>query len=186
MSSVRKKTEKLALSAMLISVMMILSYIESLFPIAVSVPGIKLGLANSVLLFSLFYLGIPSSTILMLAKVFLSGYLFGNPNIMLYSLAGGITSLLGMILFIYGISKMSPITAGMVGAVLHNVGQVGVAMLQLQTFGLLYYMAVLMLFGLVMGGITGLACQMLMTRVKTFAVQKGVKSSLPKGARLAK
>ncbi|MDO5021805.1 MAG: Gx transporter family protein [Eubacteriales bacterium] len=154
------KSNRIALGAMFLAVMLVLGYIESLIPLGV--PGIKLGLANSVLLLSLYWLGVPFSFTLMLSKVFLSGYLFANPNAMLYSLAGGVLSMLGMILVVYLIKGVSPLGAAITGAVLHNVGQIGVAMWQLRTGKLLYYMAILMLAGIVMGFITGNVCKQLL------------------------
>lgn len=156
-----KKTARLTLGAMFLAVMMVLGYIESLLP-SFGVPGIKLGLANSVLLLSLYWLGIPSSVVLMLAKVGLSGLLFGNPYAMVYSLAGGVTSMLAMILLIHGLKGVSPIGAGASGGVMHNVGQIGVAMLQLQTASLVYYMAILMIAGVITGSVTGAIARRLM------------------------
>lgn len=157
-----KKVQRLTLSAMLVSVMMILGYIESQIPIG-GIPGIKIGLANSVLLLSLYWLGIPASILLMLAKVFLSGLLFSGLGTSLwFSLAGGVVSLAVMILFIYGIKGVSPIGAGVAGAVMHNVGQVVVAMLLLQIPQLLYYLAILTLVGIGTGIVTGTVAKLLM------------------------
>ena len=64
-----KQTNRLAMSAMFVAVMMVLSYIESLFPVG-GVPGMKIGLAKSVLLLSLYWLGITISVQLMIVKVF--------------------------------------------------------------------------------------------------------------------
>ena len=149
-----KSTMKLALSAMFIAVMLVLGDIESLFSLG-PVPGIKVGLSNGVLLLSLYWLGVPTSVMLMLGKVLLSGILFGNPMAIQYSLAGGILSMTGMILAVYAIRGISPIGAGILGGVLHNVGQVALAMIVLETFGLLYYMAILVVVGAVMGAVTG-------------------------------
>jgi heptaprenyl diphosphate synthase len=149
-----KNTQKIALSAMFVAVMLVLGYVESLFSLG-PIPGIKLGLSNSVLLLSLYWLGIPISFQLMLVKVLLSGLLFGNLQTIQYSLAGGVLSMLGMILMIYIVQGVSPVGAGVIGGALHNVGQVLMAMLVLQTASLLYYMAVLVLVGAAMGGITG-------------------------------
>lgn len=149
-----KGTQRLALSALFISIMLVLGYLESLFSLG-PIPGIKLGLSNSVLLLCLYWLGIPTSVLLMLAKVFLSGFLFGSLNTIQYSLAGGVLSMLGMVVLTHGIRGVSPIGAGIAGGALHNVGQVLMAMLTLQTASLLYYMAILVFVGAVMGGITG-------------------------------
>ncbi|MDD2428894.1 MAG: Gx transporter family protein [Eubacteriales bacterium] len=157
----RRQTRQLALSSMFLSVMMVLGYIETMIPLG-GMPGIKLGLGNSVLLLSLYWLGIPFSAVLMLGKVFLSGFLFGNPAAMQYSLAGGVLSMLFMVLAIFGLKGISPVGAGVVGGVMHNVGQILVAMVQLQTASLMYYMAVLMIAGVVTGFLTGSVTKQLM------------------------
>ncbi|MHC1786665.1 MAG: Gx transporter family protein [Christensenellales bacterium] len=159
------KVSRLALAAMLVAVMLVLGFIESLIPLG-PVPGIKLGLSNSVLLLSLYWLGIPLSIQLMLVKVFLSGFLFGNLMAIQYSLAGGVLSLLAMILLIYGVKGFSPVGAGIAGAVMHNVGQVLVAMLVLQTTQLLYYLAILVLVGIATGAVTGSVATLLMKHLR--------------------
>lgn len=172
------KTQRLALGAMFVAVMMVLGYIESMIPIG-ALPGVKLGLSNSVLLFSLYWLGIPFSMALMLVKVLLSAVLFGNPNMMLYSLAGGLASMAAMILTIYALKGFSPIGSGAAGAVMHNVGQIGVACWQLNTVSLMYtYLPILMIAGLVTGCLTGTVAKQLLRylpksrRDRFFPVQK--------------
>ena len=156
-----KQTNRLAMSAMFVAVMMVLSYIESMIPIG-GVPGMKIGLANSVLLLSLYWLGIAISIQLMIVKVFLSAFMFSGFMALPYSLAGGILSLAVMILLIYLVKGVSPVGAGVAGAVAHNVAQVGVAMLVLQTNQLVYYMAVLVAVAIVTGGLTGTVAKLLM------------------------
>lgn len=156
-----KNTMKLALSAMFIAVMLVLGYIESMFSLG-PVPGIKVGLANGVLLLSLYWLGISNSIVLMLGKVLLSGFLFGNPMAMQYSLAGGVLSMAGMIFAVHVLKGVSPVGAGILGGVLHNVGQVALAMIVLETLSLLYYMAILVVVGAAMGAITGMVSKTLM------------------------
>ena len=156
-----KQTNRLAMSAMFVAVMMVLSYIESMIPIG-GVPGMKIGLANSVLLLSLYWLGIAISIQLMIVKVFLSAFMFSGFMALPYSLAGGILSLAVMILLIYLVKGVSPVGAGVAGAVAHNVAQVGVAILVLQTNQLVYYMAVLVAVAIVTGGLTGTVAKLLM------------------------
>lgn len=158
-----KQTQRLALSAMFVAVMLVLGYIESMIPTSwTPVPGIKLGLSNSVLLLSLYWLGIPISIQLMVIKVFLSGITFSGVNAMMYALAGGVVSLAAMILMIYVIKGVSPIGAGIVGGAMHNVGQVALAMIVLNTTGLLVLMAFLIVIGAVMGAVTGTLAKLLM------------------------
>ena len=170
----RDKVTKLALSAMLVAVMLVLGFVESLIPVG-SVPGIKLGLSNSVLLLSLYWLGIPVSIVLMIAKVFLSGFLFGNLMAIQYSLAGGVLSLIMMILLIYVVRGISPVGVGIAGAVMHNVGQVLLAMLVLQTSQLVYYMAILVLVAILTGAVTGTVAKLLMKHLR-YARQQSIKT----------
>ncbi|MEA4999323.1 MAG: Gx transporter family protein [Candidatus Limiplasma sp.] len=155
-----RKTGKLTLAAILVAVMLVLGYLESLLPVS-PVPGIKMGLANSVLLIGLYWLGVGMSFEIMLVKVVLLGLMLGNPMMIVYSLAGGLLSLAGMSL-LAGRGGVSPIGAGIAGGVLHNVGQVAVAMLILQTPSLLYYLGILMPVGAAMGLMTGTVAKALM------------------------
>ena len=156
----RKKrftVQTVAQCGLLTAMMLVLGFIESLLPVAAGVPGIKLGLSNGVLLFALYMLDAPTAFILMLLKVLLSGLLFGGVSAMMYALAGGVCSMLGMILLKK--LKFNLITVSMVGAVLHNLGQVLLAMLILETDQLIYYMAILLLVGLACGAVTGVAAR---------------------------
>ena len=159
------KTRRVALGGLLTALMLVLGYIESLLPIPLGVPGVKLGLSNSVLLYAVYGLGAPMTAALMLVKVALSGLLFGSPSAMLFSLAGGALSVGGMLLCRRG-GRLSVPTVSVVGAVLHNAGQVLVAAL---TLGLrlewLYYLAVLTLAGVLTGLLTGAVAALVMKHV---------------------
>lgn len=158
-------TKNLALSGLFVAIMLILGYLEKILSLGWGY-GIKLGLSNCVLLLCLYWFGVPRSVLLMLAKVFLSAILFGGFNAvsLSLSLAGGVLSLAGMSMLVFVLKDVSPISAGMVGGVLHNVGQLLVA-IYLHKFPVLYfYIATLVVIGAVMGGITG----SLVVRLKYF------------------
>ncbi len=158
----RKQVRRLALSALLVAVMLMLGYVESLVP--TGIPGVKLGLSNSVLILAVSWLGIPAAFALMFAKILLSAFLFSGVGAMLYALAGGLLSLTTMCLLYRG-GHFGLVATAVAGAVLHNVGQVAVAMLILRTDGLVWYMGVLMLAGLAMGFVTGTVAQILDKRI---------------------
>lgn len=162
MKHTRQKTQRVALMGLMLSLMLILGFVESRLPVP-GLPGVKLGLSNGVLLFALYLLDIPSAVLLMVLKILLSGFLFGNPSSMMYAAAGGVVSLTGMILLSRS-SQFSPVAVSMAGGLLHNVGQVGLAMIILQTPGLLFYMAILMLIGMVTGLATGIAARSVIRR----------------------
>ena len=161
-----RKTLQLTVSALLLAMMLVLGYVESLLPAFTAIPGIKLGLSNSVLIFAVYMLDIPTAYILMALKVTLSGFLFGNPAAMLYAFAGGLLSLTVMAL----LSRVRTLPApavSMAGGVAHNVGQVLMAMIVLHTpRQMLYYLGVLMLVGLACGLLTGVAAKAVMAHLK--------------------
>ena len=166
----KRSTRVVAISAMLIAVMLIIGYLENLVP--TGVPGIKLGLSNSVLILAIYWFGIPIAFCLMIVKVVLSGLLFSGVSAMMYAFAGGVCSMIVMSV-LYKMRNFSPVTIAMAGAVFHNVGQVGLAMIILETDKLLYYMAVLMLVGLATGFVTGNIARELLKRLPDFVPQEG-------------
>ena len=157
------KTRRLTLAAILVAVMVVLGYIESLLPVS-GVPGIKLGLSNCVLLIALYWLGARLGFEIMLVKVLLLGFMFGNPMMIVYSLAGGTLSLIVMTLLATR-PGVSTIGVGIAGGVTHNIGQVVVAMLILQTPSLVYYLGILMPVGAGMGFLTGTIARILMRQI---------------------
>ena len=149
-----KNTQRLTLGALLLAVMLVLGYVESLIPLT-GMPGVKLGLSNCVLMLSLNWLGSGMTLALMAGKVLLSGLLFGSPFSMLYALAGGLCSL-GLMMGLRKIPGVSFFGLGMAGGAAHNLAQVLLAMLLLQTPSLISYLALLLPVGAVAGFLTGL------------------------------
>ena len=160
---------KVALGGLLVAMMLILGYVETLLQglVPTGIPGIKLGISNGVLLFALYMMDVRSALIMMVLKVGLSGLLFGNPMTMLFALCGGALSLAGMI----PLSRekgINIITVSMVGAVLHNVGQIIAAafvMSEVSPAILLRYLAVLMAVALVTGAATGILAREVINRL---------------------
>ena len=155
----------MTLSALLLALMLILGYLESLLP-SFSVPGIKPGLSNSVLLFAVYMLDIPTAVCLMVLKVTLSGMLFGGFAAAMYALAGGVLSMAVMCLM-SRCRGISPVAVSMTGGAAHNIGQVLLAMALLHTRQLVYYMAVLVLAGLACGALTGVCAVQVMKHLKS-------------------
>ena len=162
-----KSAQRIALSGLLTSLMLVFGLIERQFPLTTAIPGVKLGLANSVLLYGLYMLGIKQSIILMLLKALLSWLIYMNMSAMLYSLAGGAASLLAMIL-VSRIKDVSVIGVSAIGAVFFNIGQILVAVAILNTPQLIVtYLPVLMISGVATGILTGVVAQMVMKHLKT-------------------
>jgi len=138
----------------LTAVALVLGYVEHLIPIT-AIPGIKLGLANTVLLYALYLLDIRSAILLMVLKVGLSGVLFGGVAAMMYSFAGGVVSLITMIL-VKRLKGVSVIGVSVCGAAAHNIGQMIVACFVVETRAVLAYLPVLLVAAVITGALTGI------------------------------
>lgn len=156
----RLTTQRMTRLALLAAAAVVLGYMENLISAVMLLPpGIKLGLANTVLLYSIYLLGPGYSVILMILKVVLTGFMSGNlAAAFLYSMGGGSLSLAMMLLVKkLGGKGVSIVGVSVVGAVFHNVGQLLVAALVLRTPGLMFYIFPLLIAAVVTGIITGVA-----------------------------
>lgn len=158
------KTRKLTWLALCVSVAMILSYVESQIPPLTIIPGIKMGLANIAVVFTLYKLGDKEAALISGVRVVLVGLLFGNGASILYSLAGAALSFLGML----GLKKtgiFSEVAVSVAGGVLHNAGQIAVACWLLGTNAIAYYLPFLILSGVISGVLIGLVAAILVKRI---------------------
>ena len=175
--SKRVSTRRIALCGLMLSMMLILGWVERTLvqPMMMSIPflnmvfalpGIKLGLANSVLIYAVYMLDIPTAYVLMFFKVFLSNLLFGSLGVTFaMGFAGGVASLTAMVL-ISRIKGMHPVTVSIVGGVMHNVGQICMAILVTNTPGIMGYLPWLMISGLLLGALTGVCADRVMKHMK--------------------
>ena len=158
------KTKRIACLGLFIALAFVLSYVEFLLPLNIGIPGAKVGLANLVVMVALYTLGKKDAALLSFVTVVLVGLTFGNLAMLLYSLAGAILSFLAML--IAKRTKLFSITGvSVLGGVFHNVGQIIVAMLVLETGSLLYYLPFLIVIGTISGVVIGLLSGMITARV---------------------
>lgn len=143
---------------------LIFSYVESLIPIQLGIPGVKLGLANLIIVIALYKMRLSEVFLLSIVRILLSGFLFGNYFSILYSLAGGLLSLAVMAL-LKKAGDFSVMGISMAGGVSHNVGQLVVAMLVVETVSVSYYLPVLLVAGLVTGFLIGVAAGEMLKRL---------------------
>lgn len=158
------KTSKIALMGMLVAVAFVLSYIESLLPINIGIPGIKIGLSNIVVVLCLYQCSYKQTFGIAMIRILLAGLTFGSLYTMLYSFAGGILSFVVMLLLKKS-NKFSVYGVSITGGVCHNIGQIIVAILVLQTELLLYYLPFLMLSGCIAGLAIGFIAGLLTKRL---------------------
>lgn len=145
---------RLARVSLLCACALVLSYLETMIPLPVAVPGIKLGLANVAVVVALYTLDVKSAGAVALVKVFASGFLFGSPMMLAYSLGGTALAFIGMVA-LAAVPGVGLVPVSMLAAVLHNVGQLGVAAMALQTPAVFINLGVLGVAACVTGGITG-------------------------------
>lgn len=160
------RTQKIALRGMLIAVAFVLSWLEAQLPPLGMVPGVKLGLTNLVVLVAIYCLGAADAMVINGIRILLVAFTFGNLFSLWYSLAGGMLSTIVMLLLCRSGKFRLPVVS-IAGGVVHNIGQILVAMVVLESSGVAYYMGVLWFSGMIAGALVGL-------------IGAGVVSRLPK------
>ena len=159
------KSRTTAFVGVCIALAMVLAYIEVIIPpLFVAVPGIKMGLPNIIIIFLLYRKGPVFAATVSFLRIVLVSIRFGNTMMFLYSIAGGVLSLFVMIL-LRRLNFLSTIGVSVCGAVSHNIGQILVAMLLLETTELAYYLVVLAVTGTVSGVFIGLCGAQLIKRI---------------------
>ena len=160
-------SKKISLYGMFIALAFIFSYIESLIPIPFPVPGIKLGLANLVIIIALYGIGNKEALVLSVVRIVLVGLTFRSPSTLLFSFAGGLLSWLLMVIF-RKLKIFSMVGVSIIGGIGHNVGQISVAILYVNNPGLIYYLPLLMISGLVSGTLIGILGSVTINRLQKF------------------
>lgn len=159
------KIRKIAFLGLSITLAMILSFVESQIPVFTTIPGMKVGLPNLVMVFLLYRVGWKETVIVSLIRAFLVALLFGNLQSLIFSIAGAVLSLTGMIL-LKKTGLFSSIAVSVTGGVLHNVGQIIAACLWTSTVQIAYYLPALLVSGVCAGIAIGLIAGFLLKRLE--------------------
>ena len=158
------KSSEITYIAVLSALAAVFGYIESLFPLPIAIPGIKLGLSNIVVLFALIKRNKRDAFLIMIIKVLICSVLFSGMNSFLYSLSGGILSFATM-----SVAKnlnLSIVGISIAGGVFHNLGQIFAAALLLASPAAFYYLPVLLVCGMIVGAAVGILCKIVIPRLK--------------------
>ena len=157
-----KKTIRLsALSAIALTIFIIEIQIPPLVPI----PGIKLGLANIITLIILSLYGIKEASAVLFIRIFLGSIFSGQMINLLYSLSGGILCLVVMSTLMKLLGKKNLCFISITGAIAHNIGQITVSMIILETTSVLYYLPILLISGVITGAFTGIVSKLMVNNV---------------------
>ncbi len=157
-------SKRVAEYGMFVALSFLFAYIETWIPFSLGIPGAKLGLANVVTLTALYVMGTKDAFFLSLIRIVLTGFTFGNLSMMLYSLAGGMLSLVVMIACKKGLG-LSKIGVSISGGVAHNLGQLLVAVAVVENRNIFYYLPFLLLWGSVSGAFIGILGGLVIRRI---------------------
>jgi heptaprenyl diphosphate synthase len=160
----RSNTFNITFCGIFTALAMIFSYIESLIPVPLPIPGIKLGIANIAIITVLYAVGSVQAVAINLLRITLTAILFGNLNSFLFSLAGGMLSILVMVI-LKRLKIFSMLGVSIAGGVAHNIGQVTAAVFIMDTAAIYYYLPVLLAAGVITGIVIGIVGGLVTQRV---------------------
>ena len=155
----KKITETAAIAAAAV----VLGYLESLIPLGIPIPGVKLGLSNLAVLFALYRVGAKNAAAAAAIKVIVSSLLFSGVSAGIYAGCGGFLSYFAMF---FSKKFFSPKFVSISGGIFHNIGQLAAAVIILKSSAALWYMPYLILSGAVTGFLVGIACEILLKKLK--------------------
>ncbi len=163
------KSRKVASYGLFIALAFIFSYVEHLIPMPFALPGMKLGLANLVIIIAIYGIGLKEAFVLSMVRILLVGFAFRDPSTLLFSFAGGILS--WVLMAVFKKSKLfSMVGVSIIGGIAHNVGQIIVAILYVKNTSLIYYLPLLMISGVVSGTLIGILGGLVIKRIKKYLI----------------
>ena len=159
-------SKKITRTALLITMAVLLGYVESLFPPIVPVPGIKLGLANVITLICLYIIGTKLAFAVLLLRIFLSALIFGQPISLAFSLFGGLLSFFAMSVLKRFLCDENIWAISVFGAFFHNLGQIIAAVIITGELSVAYYFLVLIISSVITGAFTGICAGCAVKKLK--------------------
>lgn len=166
-------SKKIALNGLFIALALILSYLESLISLPFLIPGMKLGLANLAVMCALYLFDVKSALAVSLLRIIIIFLLFGNVTSLIFSLSGGIFSLIIMIL-LYKSRSFKIVTVSAAAGISHNLAQMLAALFVVKAVSFVHYTAILWFAGLIAGLITGTICGIILNRIKEYGIDKKI------------
>lgn len=160
------KTRKLTELALLTALALIIFIVELRIPNPIPIPGVKLGLANIITVYAVYHYKAKEVFLIALVRILLGAIFGGSIMALLYSFAGGMLCLAGMLLLRRIIAEKYIWLCSVFGAVLHDIGQITVAILITGTLTLIAYLPFLLISGCAAGAFTGGCAQLVVKRSK--------------------
>jgi len=160
--------QRIARNSLLSVVALTIFLLEAQIPLPLPIPGLRLGLSNMITVYALAAFGKKDALAIVLVRILLGNIFSGQLMALFYALGGGLLSFSCMALVLPKLNPDQLWVSGVIGGLSHNLGQMGVAVAITQTPGLLVYLPVLLLCGIITGAFTGLCAQLLKNRLKLY------------------
>ena len=164
--------KKISVIAMFTAFAILVSFIETFIP-SIGIPGVKLGLANIVIILAIYLLDFRYVIVIDLARILIMGFLFGNVISILFALGGATLSILVMVLM-KKFSDLSIVTVSVFGGVFHNIGQLLIGLIVVSSYSVLAYLPVLLIAGIICGIVIGILAKIMLDRTSKLVKKLGV------------
>lgn len=166
------KLKQITLDAVFTAFALIVFIIELQIPNIIPIPGVKLGLANVITVVAMFVMGPIDTAVILFCRVLLGSFFTGNIMSLIYSISGSILCYLTMLIMRKIITDKQIWVSSIIGAIMHNVGQIIAAMFVMQTTAIFAYFPILLISGIIAGTFTGLVAQYLVLKIKKLSLFK--------------
>jgi len=160
-----KSTKNIGITSLFLALALVLSYIETLLPVFIPIPGLKIGLPNLVIIIILYLYDLKTVSLINVMRIFIAGFMFGSAFSIVYSLAGAFLSMIIMALM-KKTRKFSIVTVSSAGGIFHNLGQIIMAAIVMENYYIFTYFPVLFIGGLITGIVIGIIARELLPRLR--------------------
>ncbi len=159
------KIRKITELSLLTGLALIIFIVELRFPDILHIPGVKLGLSNVITVYAVYKYNACEVFLIVLARVLLGTMFASNFSALIYSFSGAVCCLAGMLL----LKRIIPVRwlwlCSIIGAVLHNTGQIAAAIAVMRSFAVISYYPFLIVCGCIAGAFTGICAQLVINRI---------------------
>lgn len=156
--------------ALLTAIALIIFIVELRIPNIVPIPGVKLGLANIVTVYAMYHCTAKETFLIVFSRILLGSIFGGNISTIFYSLGGALLCLTGMLILRHIVDEKYIWICSIIGAVLHNIGQIIVAVVMMKTTAVIAYLPFLLVSGCVSGAFIGVCAQMFINKVEKMSI----------------
>lgn len=160
-----KSTKNIGITSLFLALALVLSYIETLLPVFIPIPGLKIGLPNLVIIIILYLYDLKTASLINVMRIFIAGFMFGSAFSIVYSLAGAFLSMIIMALM-KKTRKFSIVTVSSAGGIFHNLGQIIMAAIVMENYYIFTYFPVLFVGGIITGIVIGIIARELLPRLR--------------------